>query len=347
LANLDVGGVDNARVAYRFLAERSGTVAAVRPFIVVNTERLGYAAGTGGTVRVSLVADDGAGLPVEDQILAVGEIDMDLVDGQLPSPAGTAEKREQNYPSIPLGGQPIVAGQTYHMVFEQVDEDPVENYVGLDLLYQTTTDLGPRPPVEHWGLSVREEAGGWEEFTLTTGPKLYTPIVTIRLEDGYIFGNGYIEPFPEEGSYRPVDASNSIEVAFELDEAFESRQWWLRARAESGDGSLRVELTGDDGTSEVIEVAATEFVVGEMTWTSVPWERDFEPNVGYRLTLSVLDGGALSLFPLRQGTAYGYEAGFFGGVSRPRNAEGELEGWHKDRSEISFDEADIMMAWTR
>ena len=158
LANLDVGGPDDGSVAYRFLAERSGTVSAVRPYIVVNTSREGYAAGTGGTVRVSLVADDGAGLPAEDEVLAVGEIEMALVDGKLPPPADTEEKRAQNYPSIPLGGQPIVAGQTYHLVFEQVDPDPVANYVGLDLLYQTTPELGPRPSAEEWGVSIATRA---------------------------------------------------------------------------------------------------------------------------------------------------------------------------------------------
>ena len=84
-----------------------------------------------------------------------------------------------------------------------------------------------------------------------------------------------------------------------------------------------------------------------MTWVSVPWQRSFSPEVSYRLTLSGADGGAFALFPLRQGTAYGFEAGFFPGVTRPRNAEGQLEGWHKDLRDENFDEADIMMAWTR
>ena len=96
LANLDVGGPSGSSVAYRFVAERLGSIVAFRPFIVVNTSRLGYAAGTGGTVELLLVPDDGAGLPDDSRILGRAEFQMNLIDGALPPPADTEEKRAQN-----------------------------------------------------------------------------------------------------------------------------------------------------------------------------------------------------------------------------------------------------------
>ncbi len=347
LANLDVGGVAHTSVGYRFVAERSGVVATVRPFIVVNTSRLGYAAGTGGIVQVSLVADDGTGLPDLDHVLARGQIEMALVDGHLPPPADTDQKRAQNYSAIKLGGQPVIAGQTYHVVFEQIDPDPVNNYVGLDLLYQLNTELGPRPPISDWGVTVNNDDDPWREFTHRFGEELYTPIMSIAMADGYIFGNGYIEAFPEEHSYRPVDEAASIQVAFSPEEDFTASQWWIRALRTEDEGVLKAHLQGSDGTDEVVEVPAIDFSTGEMRWLSMPWARTFSADVNYTLTLSGEQGGTFALHPLREGEVYNYEAGsYFAGVSRPSDGNGGYAGWHKELSDLSFTNADIMMAWT-
>ena len=347
LANLDVGGVDGTSVSYRFVAETSGLVASVRPFIVVDTSREGYAAGTGGTVSLSLVADDGAGLPDLDQVLATGQIVMDLVDGHLPEPADTEEKRRQNFSAIALDGQPVTAGEVYHIVFEQVDPDPVNNYVGLDLLYQTNTELGPRPSIEDWGVTIKYDDTDWQEFTKRFGEELYTPIMSIQMEDGYVFGNGYIEPFPEEESYRPVNEAASIRIDFTPVADFEASEWWLRALRISESGVLEAHLIGTDGTDEVVEIPADLFPTGEMRWVSWPWARTFSANVDYVLTLTGADGGAFSLFPLRDGADYNYEPGsYFNGISRPSDGNGGYEGWHKGETDDSFISADIMMAWT-
>jgi hypothetical protein len=347
LANLDVGGVDGTSVSYRFLAEASGRVASVRPFIVVDTSREGYAAGTGGTVSLSLVADDGTGLPALDQVLATGQIVMDLVDGRLPEPADTEEKRRQNFSAIALDGEPVTAGELYHIVFEQVDPDPVNNYVGLDLLYQTSTELGPRPSIEDWGVTIRYSDTDWQEFTTRFGEQLYTPIMSIAMEDGYVYGNGYIEPFPEEESYRPVNEAASIRVDFTPVVDFEASEWWIRALRTSDGGLLRAHLMGTDGTDEVLEIPAEQFSTDTMRWVSQPWAREFSAGVDYVLTLSGADGGAFTLFPLREGADYNYEPGsYFNGISRPSDGEGGYQGWHKGETDASFVNADVMMAWT-
>lgn len=347
LANLDVGGVDGTRLAYRFRAERSGQLASLRPYIVVNTSRLGYAAGTGGTVKLTIVADDGSGLPDENQIVARGEKVMELVDGHLPEPADTEEKRRQNYSAIPISGDPLIAGQLYHVVFEQIDPNPVENYVGLDLMYQLDTQVGPRPSLEDWGLSISDSENPWSDFTMRFGEQLYTPIMSIAMDSGYVFGNGYLEPFPETESHRPVDESSSIQVTFTAEHDFNSKTWWLRAMRSSDSGILEARLEWGDGQSEVIEIPVEEFPSGETRWVEWGWEHAFVAGEDYVLTLSGRQGGQLSLFPLREGAMYNFEPGsVFGGISRPSNGNGGFEGWHKDRSDDIFIHADIMMAWT-
>ena len=347
LANLDVGGAQDTKVAYRFLAQRSGTIASIRPFLVANTSRLGYAAGTGGTVEVTVVADDGTGLPDETQVLAQGSLIMDLVDGGLREPDSTEEKRRQNFPAIPLQGQPVVAGQTYHVVFTQIDEDPVSNYVGLDLLYQHTTQLGPRPPIESWGVTISEKGGAWQEFTTRFGDQLYTPIMAVRMADGYAFGNGYIETFSGEESYRPVDGEASVQVSFTAPEPFDAASFWLRARRVSSQGTVVAELVGSDGTAASAEIPTAAFAATDMSWLEWPWEISFSPEVDYTLTLRGVDGGAIALHPLREGTTYNFEPGsLFGGISRPSDGAGGYAGWHKELSDVTFVEADIMMAWT-
>ena len=247
------------------------------------------------------------------------------------------------------GALPVVPGEVYHLVFNQIDPDPVSNYVGLDLLYQHNPELGPRPPISNWGVTVRERGSPWEEFTERFGGQLYTPILSIHMDDGYIFGNGYIEAFPEPSSYRPINGDASIQVEFEPTEEFIATRWWLRAlRATDTDqGVLRARLEGSDGLSEVIEVPASEFVFGNMTWIEWPWEVTFAAGIEYVLTLTGDQGAAFELFPLRQGTTYNFETGsVFGGISRPSDGNGGYEGWHKDQGDESFIEADIMMAWT-
>ncbi len=348
LANIDIGGPDELRVSYRFRARFSGEVQSVRPFIIANTERPGYASGSGGVIGVQIVADDGEGLPNLDVVLGSGSKVMDLRDGYLEDEVFDV-KADQLFSAIAIDDPvALAAGSIYHVVFENLDADPERNYSGLDLLYQLNTELGPRPDPLEWGVTLSEEGQPWSDYTFRFGEELYTPVLSILMADGSSFGNGYINTQDGPESFRTVDDAGAIEVApIQVHAPFTSSSWWLRAQRDSGEGAIRAVLTGSDGSTTETLVDVERFPTDRMGWVEVDWSVTFQPEVTYRLLLTSAEGGSLSMHPTREGTIYGFEAGsLFGAVSRPiRN--GEPEGWHRGENDDAYVYNDVMTAWTR
>ena len=67
LANTPLGP-SGCMISYRFLAKHSGVLQQIRIYLI--PDHIGYAAGTGGTINVTLHTDDGTS-PVAMQVAAV------------------------------------------------------------------------------------------------------------------------------------------------------------------------------------------------------------------------------------------------------------------------------------
>ena len=133
LDNFPIGGPRREAFAYRFRAQWTGTVTAVRFFAILNTEdRTGYSGGTGGTFRVSLVSDSGGARGVPGRkVLARADY----------RPA-----RDNLFPRLRFPTPaPVQRGRYYNVVFTNPDPNPVENYASINTLFLERPN-GARPP---------------------------------------------------------------------------------------------------------------------------------------------------------------------------------------------------------
>ena len=191
LANMQVGGnasgFSNTYVSYRFKAGATSTLVSVRWYCIDRTH-VGYGAGTGGTIRMTIEADSNgspSGTP-----LATRDVVAPVDDFQL-----------YTFASPPS----LTSGQLYHLVFTNVDASPTTNYVSVDCLfnYNPSTPRQPRFTDSEWAaLRKLGPAGAW---TVQSG---YTPILQIIYGDGTTQGMGYMEA--NVTSYGTITGMNSM-----------------------------------------------------------------------------------------------------------------------------------------
>ncbi|MDO5076357.1 hypothetical protein [Corynebacterium sp.] len=195
LGNTIAGAVDgHARVASnRFRATQGGVLDAVRLYWPTGS---GYSKGTGGNIKVSVLPDDGSPGHFPDlraEPLAVTYYQPNLVDGQ-PREAGPLlaalnfESKEQR----------IVAGELYHVMVENVDPRPAENFISIN--HSLTDRRNGRParwldPVD-WGSVIGHrpvDATGtdyvWKDISFEgSGDNLFSPIMELTYAGGEVQG---------------------------------------------------------------------------------------------------------------------------------------------------------------
>lgn len=203
LANLNVGVIRGHQyvAAYRFRATASGRATAVRVYWPVGT---GYSAGNGGTISVRIVPDDAsaANLPnLNASPLATGLHSPGLMLGRHVLSSFNDEVR--------LGaGTPLVAGQLYHVVFENVDPDAASNHIAVNSI--VTVQRNGRParwlnPTDWASLYGYRAAGSrtpltWVDATRNPDNGLYyAPILQVTLDNGAFIGAADIETGNVEG----------------------------------------------------------------------------------------------------------------------------------------------------
>jgi hypothetical protein len=180
LANTRIG-YGGFKSSYRFRATESGTLVSARVYL---TDGVGYAAGTGGTLRMTLQADDGSGMPHATVLATAGDVSP---GNPLPSnPFFTF-----TFASPPT----LVGGVLYHLVFTNVDPAPTVNYVSLDVMWYRGTSNDPRQPKyadADWAQTLYD--GSWALRTDASNPPgNYAPILQMVHGSGNRSGMGYME----------------------------------------------------------------------------------------------------------------------------------------------------------
>ncbi len=219
LADLNVGVVKgfNYIAAHRFRASAAGKVSSVRVYWPAGP---GYSAGNGGTISIRILPDDGTPnhLPAMNASpLAAGTYTPGLLLGRHVFSSFNDEVR--------LGSMtPLVAGQLYHVVYENVDPEPAKNYIGINNM--VTVERNGRParwldPIDWASLFAFRAvntpgAYTWKDATRTTNAGLfYSPILQINLQDGAVIGAVDIETGNVEGERQwSINAQQSIRERF-------------------------------------------------------------------------------------------------------------------------------------
>ncbi len=263
-----------------------------------------YAAGTGGTIRVDLVDDDGTSVhaPTTNVLSTITITDpMNITAG--PPIYGVTDANFRlltNFSAKPA----LVAGQLYHLLFTNLDADPTQNYISIDCLYHSLSNVNREPGVSDTDLATLLSDDG-----KTWIIRKETPIFQVQYQDGHNEGQGYMGtrvtvPAPIVGAARaretftPVVTHTVNAVSVRLQASGTPQP--LVLRLEQGDGTLVEQGMLD----------ASTFSKAIAQWSTFKFASPHVLTAGqpYNLVLTAPAGASSYLiYPLEKGTNYGFD----------------------------------------
>lgn len=247
------GGMDKI-ASLRFRAVVSGPLQKIRLYWPTGS---GYSAGTGGRIRITVLPDDGSDkhLPVLDGTLLARTHFTPGLNPNSPQSLLDEITFEQN-------PRPLVAGELYHVVLENVDLQPPTNFISVNNV------LVPRPigrPARwlndsDWATLLGRRAPGsganrtWLDLTATgSGDKLIAPIMQLTTTGGASQGSSDME----SGSVDP-------ERTYETDASRPVRERFIP--------SADKRVTG-------LSVAAVATLAGDLRWRFLEGSRELASGV--------------------------------------------------------------------
>jgi hypothetical protein len=324
LANTRIGGPYGTVLAFRFRAQWTGRVRAVRFYAVLNSDgREGYSDGTGGTLKVTLARDSGPPRHVPAR-------------GALTS-ATLAPPRRDAWPLVRFRRSvSVVAGHYYHVVFTNNDPDPKSNYISVNaLLSYGGNEPAPRVP-DGMGvlLGTTTDGGrtprGWETRSESAGER-YAPILdVVGTKSNQHLGLGYMEVWSSNA--KPIGGDAEVRQLLGPASGTAITGAWLRVRRSDGaTAPLKLSIQRTDGS--VLgsgTLAADAIASGRPRWAHVRFSQPVAVNGGASITLtaSASDDDAYEAFPIRKGTEFGFSSRtvFDGGYAQFTDG-GSWVGW--------------------
>jgi hypothetical protein len=314
LNNSQVGGSANQQVAYRFRAAQSSALKSINVYII-GAAHAGYGAGTGGTLRVGVFADDGTASHVPTGgALATVDVSMSGVD--------TANK-------VITWGSPAIltAGTIYHVVFTNVDGSPTVNYVSVDGTFNFEDAVPWQPAFANsdWANLTKQGPGAWTDER-GAGRGTITPIADLTYANGSHQGMGYMETWGRGGSsgYDALGGTAKLRETITISGGNRSIGGGaIRLARSSGTGALTVRLEDSAGALiEQVAIPATSISSapkggssghGEgQHWYGFSFQSSHVLANGatFHLVLSTTAGTEYWTTIIRKGASYGYSAHF-------------------------------------
>lgn len=215
LSNICIGRPDGISTweytaSWRFRAAYSGNITSIRPFL---TDGVGYAAGNGGTLRIRIFPDDGTANHRPDlnaTALSSGSFTFDMTAGSFNVSTIGYEERALSASSA------AVAGNLYHVYFDNTDADPEANYVSIDCCVGIPANGHPNQWLSPWdwgvlyALEYSPFSGdlSWTEWTATAQGGYYNiPSMQINYAGGEKQGNSNMETGNIDTGLAPGDGS--------------------------------------------------------------------------------------------------------------------------------------------
>jgi hypothetical protein len=324
LANTRIGGPYGTVLAFRFRAQWTGRIRAVRFYAVLNSDgRDGYSDGTGGTLKITLARDSGA----PRHVPARGA----LTSATLVPPSRDGWPLVKFHRSVR-----VVAGHYYHVVFTNNDRDPKNNYISVNsLLSYGSTEPAPRVP-DGMGvlLGTSSDGGrtahGWGSRAENAGER-YAPILdVVGTRSNQHLGLGYMEVW--SGNAKPIGGDAEVRQLLGSAPGKVINGAWLRVRRSDGATAplkLRIERT-DGSVLGSGSLAADTIATGRPHWAHVRFTEPvkIDGGGGIALTAAASDADAYDAFPIRKGTEFGFNGRtvFDGGYAQFTDG-GSWVGW--------------------
>jgi hypothetical protein len=334
LGNTVIGGSDRTSLAFRFRATWTGSVSAIRCYVIKNVNgRSGYSSGNMGTMRVELESDSGGRRHVPS--------------GKRLASATFRPAERGFFPEVRFDNAAhVVAGHLYHVVFTNIDRDPASNYVSINALYSNSR-LGHGPTVPD-DLAVLEgdHGGGGATFwsPRRSGPhEYYLPILDVVGGSGQHLGIGYMEVWDA----KPIGGDAQVRQLLRTRNSTRVDGVWLRVQRENGAGDG---LTLSIGRASGGSIASATVDPGKVPTSAPGWIHvrfstpvSLPSATDLALTLSASGGSSYEAFPVRKGTSYGFaRTTIFDAGYAQFNAGGGWVGWdqwggHDERnSDLQF-----------
>jgi hypothetical protein len=317
-AQLQVGGVDtsaaNNRVAHRFQASTTSTVTSVR---FAQRGGPGYSAGSGGTMRISVRADDGSGHPSGTMLTSVT-----YTPG---NPSGNWTRFDKVTFSSPAT---LTKGKVYYVVFENMNSAPRSNYISVNETFVYGSVLSPRQP--RWSDS--------DYAVLTTGSGSwsiagrYTGDMDVAYANGVHDGDGYVAA---QIDYYGVISGSSDMVRERFTVSGSSRTIStvaVRMRRSNGSSPLVIRLETSSGSLiEAVSIPASSVASsspggdnGGQVWVTARFSSSHTLATGstYNLRLSTASDTTYTATPIRDGRDVGFLSFAFNDGSAQRTTNG-------------------------
>ena len=345
LANTVVGSSANVVVSYRVRANHTGALQSINLYLIPN--KSGYAAGTGGTIRVSINTDDVTSAHNPTSTILASYV---ITNYQNLSPSIYFPQLTFSTPAN------LVSGQLYHVVFTNIDANPSVNYLSVDALYEPKPPASTQPSMSDTDFAeIMTQAGQpWTER------KGYTPTLQMRYTDGWIQGIGYMEVWynvPQLAS-----GSSAVREVFTVSGGSKTvNSVAVRGVRTSGSDPLIVRLENADGSLiEQGDIPAASFLTGasvtdpygsplNYTWATYTFSSAHTLAAGqtYHLDLMATSTSAYDFFPIRKGLSYGFQApSYFGdGHAEFKANGGSWYGW-TEWGETNRTDSDLQFYFT-
>ena len=285
LANTCVGGPWELSTSFAFRAEHTGRLQSVMVYLMYSTPHSGYSGGNGGSLLFEVQTDRG-GNPS---------------GVALASCLHTDPMSKGNFPLITFGSPAkLTKGNLYHVVIQNADANPKENYVSVNSLYTFEKEAQPIYPKANWYQLIRWPGNGWQS---TDEEESYTPIMELRYGDGYAEGNAYMEVWTE--STKRISGSSKVREVFTASSSMTASRLALRVRRVSGKLTVRLEKANGTLIKSVNVTAGDVFA-----WLTFPFSATLTKGQAYNLALS--SSGEYEAYPVRDGKDYGFTTCFPG-----------------------------------
>jgi len=311
-------GPEGCMISYRLLAKHSGYLEQVRVYLI--PDKAGYAAGTGGTIHITLNNDDGTSSHnPSSSVLAANWITNIL---SLPSP-------DRYFYVIKFSTPPwLTAGHLYHLVFKNEDSYPTYNYLSVDDLYQAAPTTPSQPTVSDTNLAVLMSAQGGP-WAVRPG---YTPIYELDFTNGFSEGVGYIEGWV--GAPQPIYGIHAVRETFTVSSNVSVSTAAIRISRMYGNDPLVVRLENANGTlihqGTIPAADIPETTEGKPVWTKLSFGTSYTLLAGHTYHLDI-EASATSLyetFPIRKGYKYGFrDTTYFPSAHAEFKQNGSWVGW--------------------
>ncbi len=289
LRNFEVGKLAGRSLGLRF---RAGVGAAPRSARFYVKTGAGYSAGTGGELRIELRSDDGSATHMPSNTV--------LAWALLAQPGSGGWNQMVQFDDAPN----LEAGVLYHLVFVNTAADPAANYVSINTL---DNDGGEpmQPGVPNEDLSVNRVAQAGSAWTCVCDGA--TPIFALTYANGSSQGQGYID-VKKSGTLAIAGGSQVRQVFTVSSRDRMVSRVSIRLRRVDATEPLTVRLERNDGSAMEEGAIPAASVPLQHSWVTYEFSAPHRLQKGrtYRLLLQAPAQGRYEIFPLQEGSNYGF-----------------------------------------